>query len=92
MKNRESAPAQEPETLRPQLRELETKLSTALDVVCELPRPPKLNTGELIRVEETLALATEAAKEAVSLRRKLRADRDRKVRDGPPSRPQSDNA
>jgi hypothetical protein len=92
VENRESAPAQEPESLRPQLRELETKLSAALDEVCDLAPPQKLDTGELIRVEETLALATEAAKEAVSLRRKLRADRDRKVRDGPSSRPQSDHA
>jgi hypothetical protein len=77
-----NAPA--PETraagaLGPQLRQMEAQLSTALGAVCEMPPPSKLNTGELIRVEETLALATEAAKEAVSLRRKLRADRERKV-------------
>lgn len=72
----------EAESLQPQLREMESKLSNALGEVCELPPPQKLDTGELIRVEETLALATEAAKEAVSLRRKLRADRDRKVRGG----------
>lgn len=61
--------------LRPQLRAIEHQLEEALGEVCSLPTPTKLNTGELIRVEETLALATEAAKEAVSLRRKLRADR-----------------
>jgi len=55
------------DALQPQLRELETRLSSALYAVCGLPPPEKLNTGELIRVEETLALATEAAKEAVSL-------------------------
>lgn len=75
-RDRERALASTSDSLQPQLREMETKLSTALDEVCELPPPQKLNTGELIRVEETLALATEAAKEAVSLRRKLRADRD----------------
>jgi hypothetical protein len=69
------------EVLQPQLRELETRLSTALGKVCELPKPEKLNTGELIRVEETLALATEAAKEAVSVRRKLRATRDHRTRE-----------
>jgi hypothetical protein len=74
--DRERAMAHAAESLQPQLREMETKLSTALGEVCELPPPQKLNTGELIRVEETLALATEAAKEAVSLRRKLRANRD----------------
>jgi hypothetical protein len=61
--------------LRPQLHEMEHRLEEALGEVCRLPAPTKLNTGELIRVEETLALATEAAKEAVSLRRKIRADR-----------------
>ena len=66
----------EPEVLQPHLRELEARLSTALEEVCELPPPGKLNTGELIRVEETLARATETAKEAVSVRRKLRANRD----------------
>lgn len=79
--DREAAEVQSSGALQPQLEEQEARLSTALGQVCELPPPDKLNTGELIRVEETLALATEAAKEAVSLRRKLRADRDRKVRD-----------
>lgn len=74
---RGAATADSPQRLQPQLRELETRLSSALGEVCELPPPEKLNTGELIRVEETLALATEAAKEAVSLRRKMRADHDR---------------
>lgn len=70
------------EALQPQLRELENRLTSALGEVCELPPPAKLDTGELIRVEETLALATETAKEAVSLRRKLRANRDREFREG----------
>lgn len=43
------------EALQPQLREMETRLTSALGEVCELPPPAKLNTGELIRVEETLA-------------------------------------
>lgn len=89
--DRERAPAEPAESLQPQLRELEGKLSTALGEVCELPPAKKLNTGELIRVEETLALAAEAAKEAVSLRRKLRADRGRKVHEGTESRPRSDD-
>lgn len=81
VEERTGANAESAEPLQPQLRELETRLSTALGEVCELPPPAKLNTGELIRVEETLALATEAAKEAVSLRRKLRATRDYKGRE-----------
>ena len=61
----------------PQLREAQAQLSSALDEICDLPAPDKLDTGELIRVEETLAIAAEAAKEAVSLRRKQHADRNR---------------
>jgi hypothetical protein len=86
-----SADAQPAESLEPQLRELETRLSSALGEVCELPPTAKLNTGELIRVEETLALATEAAKEAVSLRRKLRSDRNHGVRNAPDFRPRPDD-
>ena len=82
VEQRLDANADAADALQPQLRELETRLSSALGEVCELPPPAKLNTGELIRVEETLALATEAAKEAVSLRRKLRANREHTVRDG----------
>jgi len=79
----------EPAALRPKLEEAQEKLDQALEEVCEAPPPDKLDTGELIRVEEALALATEAAKEAVSLRRKLRATREREipneVRAGTPS-------
>lgn len=69
-----SSPA---EALRPQLEKVEEQLDRTLEQVCETPTASHLDTGELIRVEESLALATEAAKEAVSLRRKMRADRDR---------------
>jgi hypothetical protein len=63
--------------LRPQLQKAEQQLDKTLAEVCETPTASRLDTGDLIRVEETLALATEAAKEAVSLRRKMRADRER---------------
>jgi hypothetical protein len=76
------------DALQPLLQELETRLTSALGEVCELPSPAKLNTGELIRVEETLALATEAAKEAVSLRRRMRANRDEPGRERADFRPQ----
>src|SRR5688572_1267258 len=59
------------EALRPQLRKAEDQLQDSLDEVCEEPPPGELNTGELIRVEETLAIAAAAAKEAVTLRRKM---------------------
>jgi hypothetical protein len=65
------------EPLRPQLQNAERQLDQTLAEVCETPVASRLNTGELIRVEETLAMAAEAAKEAVSLRRKMRADKDR---------------
>ena len=71
------------EALRPQLEKAEQQLDRTLEEVCETPDAARLDTGQLIRVEESLALATEAAKEAVSLRRKMRADRDRTT--SPPS-------
>jgi len=35
----------------------------------------RIDTGELIRIEEVLAIATEAAKEAISVRRRLTTER-----------------
>lgn len=72
-----AAAAPPTEALRPQLEKAERQLNRTLEEVCETSDAAHLDTGELIRVEESLALATEAAKEAVSLRRKIRADRDR---------------
>ena len=63
--------------LRPKLQEAEQQLDKTLAEVCETPAASRLDTGQLIRVEESLALAAEAAKEAVSIRRKIRADSDR---------------
>jgi hypothetical protein len=60
--------------LRPQLQRLEEKLQDSIEEVCEAPPVGQVNTGELIRMEESLAIAAEAAKEAVSIRRKLRDD------------------
>lgn len=69
--------ASDPAPLRPQLQKAESQLDRTLAEVCETPTASRLDTGDLIRVEETLALATEAAKKAVSLRRRMRADRER---------------
>lgn len=44
-------------------------LAKVIDDVCDQPPAHSLDTGELIRVEETLAIAAHAAKEAVALRR-----------------------
>jgi len=61
--------------LRPQLDRLEEKLEKSLDEVCDDTKVKDANTGELIKIEETLAIAAEAAKEAVSLRMRLKSDR-----------------
>jgi len=52
-------------------------LAQVLDEVCDQPRAQSLDTGELVRVEETLAIAAHAAREAVALRRAARARHDR---------------
>lgn len=62
--------------LRPQLQRLENKIQKSLGEVCAAPSVKDVNTGELIKIEETLAIVAEAAKEAVSLRRRLRKDRE----------------
>lgn len=63
--------------LRGELQEVTTKLVGALERVCDDRAggdgAERLDTGELIRVEETLAMAAAVAKEAVTLRRRLRA-------------------
>ena len=61
--------------LRPQLDRLEKKIEQSLDEVCEDTSIKDANTSELIKIEETLAIAAEAAKEAVSLRMRLKSDR-----------------
>ena len=66
--------------LRPQLHSLEDKIAGALEEVCDAPAVSELNTGELIRVEESLAIAADAAKQAVSLRRRLREDSNEAAR------------
>ena len=51
--------------------EVQQMLARVIDEVCDMPRPPALDTGELIRVQETLAIAAKAAREAVALRREM---------------------
>jgi hypothetical protein len=60
--------------LRPQLERIEDKIERSLGEVCAAPSVHDVDTGELIKIEETLAIVAEAAKEAVSLRRRLRKD------------------
>ena len=69
------APHEEP--LQRELQSVTSKLDATIDRVCDARADAegvrRLDTGELIRVEETLAVAAEIAKEAVTLRRKLRS-------------------
>jgi hypothetical protein len=60
--------------LRPALADTELQLQSALEEVCVDVDIAKRNTDELIRIEETLAVAAESAKQAISLRRRIRAD------------------
>jgi hypothetical protein len=60
------------ERLRPELDEAQKRLESALEEACGAD-VSRANTGELIRIEEVLAIANEAAKQAVSVRRRLGA-------------------
>jgi hypothetical protein len=67
---------EEGEPVREKLERAEERLGAALDEVCDrgsLTGVRKPNTGELIRIDETLALASAAAKQALLLRRRARA-------------------
>lgn len=62
------------ERLRPRLKELESEVDENIDSVCDKPPVGRVDTGELIRIEESLSIAANAAKQAVSLRRRLHKD------------------
>jgi hypothetical protein len=64
----------ETESIQPALDQAQKALQTALDDACQVDLS-KIDTGELIRIEETLSNASKAAKSAVSLRLKRRARR-----------------
>ena len=62
------------DSLAPKLAQLEEQLESVREEICDVPHVSELNTGEMIRVEETLAIAAESAKEVISLRRRMRTD------------------
>lgn len=64
----------ENELLQPYLEQAQRALTTALDEACGV-NLSKVNTDELIRIEETLATASQAAKEIVSIRLRRREQR-----------------
>ena len=59
-----------------QLEHVQAALKASLDEACGID-PQRLDTSESVRIEEVLAIASEAAKEVVSLRRKRRQVRRR---------------
>jgi len=59
---------------RPDFRKAAETMEQALSEACTSPPAHEADTGELIRVEEMLALASEAARQAISIRRKARHD------------------
>jgi hypothetical protein len=65
--------------LEPELRDAELTLERSLAEACATGPAGKVDTGELIRVEEMLQVASEAAKRAISLRRRRRADKDQRT-------------
>jgi hypothetical protein len=68
----------EHDSLQPQLDLAQRTLEQALSDACSFDIRD-VDTGELIKIEESLATATKAAKDAVSVRLKLRARRKRQA-------------
>lgn len=64
----------ETEPLQPALDKAQKALEVALEEACGIDLS-KVDTGELIRIEETLVSAHKAAKDAVSLRLRRRSQR-----------------
>jgi hypothetical protein len=63
--------------LQPKLEQLEVRLESTLEEVCDDVSVADAETSELIRIEEALAYASEVAKQAISLRRRIIADEER---------------
>jgi hypothetical protein len=85
-------PSEERESLRENVENVEKaeqRLAAAVGEVCADPVAGggvgKPNTGELIRLDETLALASKATKQAIAARRRLRAESQKNRDNGPRS-------
>jgi hypothetical protein len=72
----ENVQSSQSDPLRPDLREAAETLEQALTEACGSKPAHEADTGELIRVEEMLTLAGDAARRAISIRRKARAARE----------------
>jgi hypothetical protein len=64
----------ESDPLRPMLKEAQSELARHLDEACEHDDVEEESTAQLMRLEEALTDAAQAAKQAVSLRRRLRTE------------------
>lgn len=62
------------DTLSAELREAERALESTLNEACA-SNVSRADTGELIRIDEMLAIASDAAKKAISIRRRRHLDR-----------------
>ena len=62
----------EPEPLRPMLKDAQAELAKHLDEACAQDDVEGASTAQLVRLEESLTDAAKAAKQAVSLRRRIR--------------------
>jgi hypothetical protein len=62
---------EEMQRLDTQLEQVQASLKSSLDEACSAD-VKRLDTGESVRIEEVLAIASEAAKEVVTIRRKRR--------------------
>ena len=71
----------EPEHLKPALARVQTELDERLSEACSQHAADE-STGELIKLEEILTDAAQAAKEAISIRRRLGVDREREAATG----------
>jgi hypothetical protein len=69
------------DVLRSRLHEVEKEIRERQQLICRTPPPEDLDTGAMIRFEEELSVFTSAAKEAVSLKRRLRLERNPEVAD-----------
>lgn len=80
-------PTTDQDPLRARLQEVEEEIRERVRHVCSTPPPKDLDTGAMIRFEEELSIVTSAAKEAVSLRRRLRTEVDEQAGLGADYRP-----
>jgi len=77
---------------QPDLREAAETLEKALAEACAAKAARDADTGELIRVEEMLALASEAARRAIAIRRQARLDAEAGARGDPVVPPVADQS